>query len=82
MIIGFDAKRIVRNTTGLGSYSRTLVNDLADIVPQGTEMRLYAPDKGRDELREQVKETSFMKYVYPENKSMKLSRDLWSCSTD
>ena len=80
MIIGFDAKRIVRNTTGLGSYSRTLVNDLADIVPQGTEMRLYAPDKGRDELREQVKETSFMKYVYPENKSMKLSRDLWRIS--
>lgn len=80
MIIGFDAKRIVRNTTGLGSYSRTLVNDLAGIVPQGTEMRLYAPDKGRDELREQVKETSFMKYVYPENKSIKLSRDLWRIS--
>ena len=29
MIIGFDAKRIVRNATGLGSYGRTLVNDLA-----------------------------------------------------
>ena len=27
-IIGFDAKRIVRNGTGLGSYGRTLVNDL------------------------------------------------------
>ena len=27
--IGFDAKRIVRNATGLGSYGRTLVNDLA-----------------------------------------------------
>ena len=29
IIIGFDAKRIVRNGTGLGSYGRTLVNDLA-----------------------------------------------------
>ena len=28
IIIGFDAKRIVRNTTGLGSYGRTLVRDL------------------------------------------------------
>ena len=24
MIIGFDAKRIVRNASGLGNYSRTL----------------------------------------------------------
>ena len=28
-IIGYDAKRIVRNGTGLGSYGRTLINDLA-----------------------------------------------------
>ena len=29
LIIGYDAKRIVRNGTGLGSYGRTLVNDIA-----------------------------------------------------
>lgn len=77
MIIGFDAKRIVRNATGLGSYSRTLVNDLAAIVPQGTELRLYTPDDGRDDLRSQVKETSNMKYVYPENSPFRIQRDLW-----
>ena len=26
--IGFDAKRIVRNASGLGMYSRTLVNNI------------------------------------------------------
>ena len=31
IIIGLDAKRIVRNGTGLGSYGRTLANDLAGI---------------------------------------------------
>lgn len=77
MIIGFDAKRIVRNATGLGCYSRTLVNDLAQIVPQGTELKLYAPDKGNDELRTQVQETDFMKFFYPKNCSLKISRDLW-----
>lgn len=77
MIIGFDAKRIVRNATGLGSYSRTLVNDLAAIVPQGTELRLYTPDDGRNDLRSQVKETSNMKYVYPENSPFRIQRDLW-----
>ena len=50
-IIGFDAKRIVRNGTGLGSYGRTLVNDLAKFP---LTMRLYTPDMGRDDLRNQV----------------------------
>ena len=54
-IIGFDAKRIVSNNTGLGSYSRTLVNDLA----AATEARLllFAPTSGRTELRRQIART-------------------------
>lgn len=50
--VGLDAKRIVRNGTGLGSYGRTLVRDLAAI--DGLNLRLYAPDAGRDDLRSQV----------------------------
>ena len=53
MIIGYDAKRIVRNATGLGSYGRTLVNDIARLN-RGLRLHLYAPDKGRDDLREQI----------------------------
>lgn len=77
MIIGFDAKRIVRNASGLGNYSRTLVGDLQRIVPEGTQLRLYAPDMGRDELRGQVKESSNLRFVYPHDCYTKLSRDLW-----
>ena len=80
MKVGIDAKRIVRNGTGLGSYGRTLVNDLLCLDDGrtaegrrtdggttadgggtttadggGLELRLYAPDEGRQELREQVK---------------------------
>ena len=51
MTIGFDAKRIVRNGTGLGSYGRTLVNDLANYP---LELRLYVPDNGRSELKAKV----------------------------
>ena len=50
-IIGVDAKRIVRNGTGLGSYGRTLVNDLSKFP---LNLRLYAPDEGRAALRNQV----------------------------
>ena len=45
MIIGFDAKRIVSNGTGLGSYGRTLINDLAQ--DDSLSLRLYAPNSGR-----------------------------------
>ena len=62
-IIGFDAKRIVRNGTGLGSYGRTLVNDLAQ--RQDLELRLYAPDQGRDDLRSQIIERPNVRFCYP-----------------
>lgn len=52
MNIGFDAKRVVRNGTGLGSYGRTLVGDLSG--DSRLQLHLYAPDEGRRELREQV----------------------------
>jgi len=63
LTIGLDAKRIVRNGTGLGSYGRTLANDLASI--DGLNLRLYAPDGGRSELRTQVPERDNLHFVYP-----------------
>ena len=61
--IGYDAKRIVRNGTGLGSYGRTLVNDLAAL--EEFDLRLYAPDKGRDDLQQQVPERENLHFCYP-----------------
>ena len=76
MKIGYDAKRIVRNATGLGAYGRTLVNDMAR-KGGDVELRLYAPDKGRDELRSQVQEGPHVKYVYPEGLLFGFERSLW-----
>jgi len=64
-IIGFDAKRIVRNGTGLGSYGRTLVNDLAVAGAGSLSLRLYAPDAGRDDLRTQIVENPDVTFCYP-----------------
>jgi glycosyltransferase involved in cell wall biosynthesis len=44
MNIGFDAKRIYQNNTGLGHYSRTLVSSLAKYYPLN-EYFLFAPKK-------------------------------------
>ena len=74
--IGYDAKRIVRNGTGLGSYGRTLVNDLAPIMPDAT-LRLYAPDAGRDDLRCQVQPRENVRFCYPRHLRFRLQRDWW-----
>jgi len=75
-IIGFDAKRIVRNGTGLGSYGRTLVNDLAQ--RQDLALRLYAPDKGRDDLRSQIVERPNVSFCYPHfSSSIHLPSSWW-----
>lgn len=66
--IGFDAKRIVRNRTGLGAYGRTLVNDLSLSAPAGTELLLYAPDAGHDDLRSQMAVGPTMRFVYPDGR--------------
>ncbi len=66
MIVGLDAKRIVRNGTGLGSYGRTLANDLSAIVPQDTQLRLYAPDLGKEHFRMQLRNADNLTLVCPE----------------
>lgn len=75
--IAFDAKRIVRNRTGLGNYSRTLVNDLRAALPHNTTMLLYAPDRGSDDLRGQIAESSDLHFVYPDRARNSLTRALW-----
>ena len=75
MIVGIDAKRIVRNGTGLGSYGRTLVNDLIRLGDSDLQLRLYAPDEGRDDLRSQMIEGT--EFCYPKGKPSGLRKAWW-----
>ena len=78
--IGFDAKRIVRNGTGLGSYGRTLVNDLIRQDDAELQFLLYAPDKGRDDLRRQIVLGEHAQFRYPFKQNALLS-SLWRTRT-
>ncbi len=49
MNIGFDAKRIFHNKTGLGNYSRDLVRILSTYFPENT-YSLYNPKKSKEIL--------------------------------
>lgn len=77
--IGYDAKRIVSNATGLGSYSRTLLESLANYDKQ---FLLYAPNKGRKELYSSLleKENLFFKFPHKSNGDLvsnKILQWLW-----
>ena len=48
MRIGFDAKRLFQNATGLGNYSRTLVANLHKYHPEH-DIHLYAPKLVKNE---------------------------------
>ncbi len=76
IVIGFDAKRIVRNATGLGNYGRTLVNDLVAATDDAWQFRLYAPDKGRDDLRAKMISSPQLSFAYS-SCSWGLLRSLW-----
>lgn len=75
--IAYDAKRLVRNRTGLGNYSRTLVGDLQHTLPPNCRLLLYAPDQGCDDLRSQVKEDRRTRYVYPTAAHSSIARAVW-----
>ena len=75
MIVGIDAKRIVRNGTGLGSYGRTLVNDLIRLGDNDMQLRLYAPDEGREDLRGQVIEG--VDFCYPKGRPSGIRKAWW-----
>ena len=75
LTIGYDAKRVVRNGTGLGSYGRTLVNDLS--ADSSLNLRLYAPDKGRDDLRGQIVIRDNVEFCYPKGSGIPFEKAFW-----
>lgn len=78
MVIGFDAKRIVRNGTGLGSYGRTLVNDLLRRHDPDMQYLLYAPDEGRDDLRQQILDDTLFRYPHFNSSTLQsFNSSLW-----
>ena len=75
--IAFDAKRMLCNATGLGNYSRTLVNDLQRILPRQWDMLFFAPDEGRKELRGVMEVSTRTFYRYPLKAHNKLTKSIW-----
>lgn len=73
MKLGFDAKRIFHNTTGLGNYSRDLVRILNEYYPENT-FNLYNPKLKKVHRFELTKQT---KEILPKSKFWQYFSSFW-----
>lgn len=77
MRIGFDGKRAVQNFTGLGNYSRYIVDILCQFYPEN-EYVLYAPKKRENKrLDKLTKQYRQLRLSYPTTSSWKKLSSLW-----
>jgi len=74
MHIGFDAKKIMSNLTGIGNYSRGLVNLLS--AGGSDKCVLFAPSKGCDRCLAGLNVNDNVEFVYS-GRSSGLGRNYW-----
>jgi len=85
IVIGFDAKRALCNRTGLGSYSRTLINDIAKecfcreniFSSMNCSFYLYSPTRGQENLKSQIIKGDNIKYIYSKYNFSSILSSLW-----
>lgn len=76
MKIGFDAKRAYHNYTGLGNYSRDLIQNLLTYYPDN-EYHLYAPKIGDNPRFKFVEQYDNVFPHFPESPIHKTFKGLW-----
>ena len=76
MKIGFDAKRAYQNFTGLGNYSRDLIENLIKEYSNHNYI-LFAPKNSDNPRLEFLSNYSNVSSVFPENKINKTFKGLW-----
>lgn len=76
MIIGYDAKRAVNNSTGLGNYSRLVVDMLSLAFPENS-YRLYAPRRGTNANLAPLLERDNVELVTPDSAIGRRFGGLW-----
>lgn len=78
MKIGFEAKKIVRNLTGIGNYSRGVVEDLSLHYPSNDYI-LYAPTDTNTEAFQRLRPAKNILMKYPSGWFWRALNELWRC---
>lgn len=80
MLIGFDGKRAIENFTGLGNYSRLLVEVLSERYPEN-EYLLYAPQLKRNTRMRKLMERRNVNIISPDPSfAPRISGSIWRTS--
>lgn len=76
--LGYDAKRLFQNSTGLGNYSRTLLHHLAQFYPTN-QYHLFSPEKTPlKQAKPFIQQNLFTTHFYPggsRSRSLNLGRN-------
>ncbi|MDE6811307.1 MAG: glycosyltransferase family 4 protein, partial [Muribaculaceae bacterium] len=65
MVIGFDGKRAINNLTGLGNYSRLVLESLARAAGGSHHLLVYAPGMRRNPRLAPLLEAANVEFRYP-----------------
>lgn len=76
MKIAYDAKRITNNLTGLGNYSRFVVNTLAQQYP-ADELLLFSPNNYRKGMEKLISPAENIQLRMPKEKLKSWKKALW-----
>lgn len=76
MIIGFDGKRALNNLTGLGNYSRLVIESLAKSVPQ-IQLMLYAPRNNASDRFDKIRELPNVSLRLPQPGEKRWGGSVW-----
>ena len=76
MKIAFDAKRITHNATGLGNYSRYIVNILSSVYPKNKYL-LFTPSTGNKSLMGRISNSKSIIFHYPLGVIQRCFKSLW-----
>lgn len=79
MKIGFDAKRAVCNNTGLGNYSRLVIEQIAAGANAADRLILYSPTLRDNPRLKNIRQSSVVSFVTP--RSNILPGALWRSAT-
>ena len=76
MKIGVDARKILRNATGLGNYGRTLVCNMSELIADNDRLLLFSPDEGKPALKA-ISIPQKGELVVPTNSSIPFYKRWW-----
>ncbi|MFV0507049.1 MAG: glycosyltransferase family 4 protein [Bacteroidales bacterium] len=76
MKLAYDAKRITNNYTGLGNYSRFVVNNMAEQYPED-KLLLFSPDKAKPAMMELISKSNNMEFMLPRKNLNNIRKAIW-----